>query len=170
MAVPTIANAQVYKCSVNGRTTFSDTPCQSGSTGELIQQKKDPEQIYQERFQALEAENRKLQQQALQREQQLNEQLSRPQPAQNLPAQPGIRYDVSVSEQTRRCDMEKNTLTNKRQREGAECLKLRSMLNMPEPTRIIINNQNTPTHPRTVINNQTGRPCTVFPGGNMQCH
>lgn len=168
--VLTSANAQVYKCSINGRTIFSDSPCQAGATGSLIQEKKAPEQIYQERLQALEAENRKLQQQALRREQQLNEQLTRPQPAQSPQAQPSIRYDVSVSEQTRRCDMEKNTLTNKNRREGAECLKLRSMLNMPEPTKIIINNQNLPPHPRTVINNQTGRPCTVFSGGNIECH
>ncbi|WOO32278.1 DUF4124 domain-containing protein [Diaphorobacter limosus] len=162
--------AQVYKCSVNGRTVFSDLPCQAGSTGGLIQEKKDPEQIYQERLKALEAENRKLQQQALQRERQINQQYAQPQPVQSQTPQAGIRYDVSVSEQTRRCDMEKNTITNKNRREGAECLKLRSMLNMPEPTRVIINNQNTPSHPRTVINNQTGRPCTVFPGGHMECH
>ena len=168
--VVTSANAQVYKCSINGRTIFSDSPCQTGATGSLIQEKKTPEQIYQERLQALEAENRKLQQQALRQEQQLNEQLTRPQPTQAPQAQSGIRYDVSISEQTRRCDMEKNTLTNKNRREGAECLKLRSMLNMPEPTKIIINNQNPPSHPRTVINNQTGRPCTVFPGGNVECH
>ena len=166
----TTGYAQVYKCIVNGRTIFSDAPCQAGSTGVLIQEKKDPEQIYQERLQALEAENRKLQQQALRREQQLNEQLTRPQPVQDQSAPPGVRYDVTVSEQTRRCDMEKNTITNKKRREGAECLKLRSMLNMPEPTRVIINNQNTPSHPRTVINNQTGKPCTVFPGGHMECH
>ena len=166
----TTGYAQVYKCSVNGRTVFSDAPCQTGSTSILIQGKKDPEQIYQERLQALEAENRKLQQQALQREQQINDQLTRPQPVQNQAPQTGIRYDVSLSEQTRRCDMEKNTINNKQRREGAECLKLRSMLNMPEPTRVIINNQNTPSHPTTVINNQTGRPCTVFPGGHMECH
>lgn len=166
----TMGYAQVYKCSINGRTVFSDAPCQAGSTGGLIQREKDPEQIYQERLQALEAENRKLQRQALQREQQLNDQIMRPQPVQNQAAQPGIRYDVSVSEQTRRCDMEKNSLTNKNGREGAECLKLRSMLNMPEPTRVIIHNHNTSSQPRTVINNQTGRPCTVFPGGNMECH
>jgi len=166
----TTGYAQVYKCSANGRTVFSDAPCQAGSTGGLIQEKRDPDQIYQERLQALEAENRKLQRQALQREQQINEQIVRSQPVQNQTAQPSIRYDVSVSEQTRRCDMEKNTITNKNRREGAECLKLRSMLNMPEPTRVIINNQNTPNHPRTVINNQTGRPCTVFPGGHMECH
>ncbi len=161
--------AQVYRCSINGRTVFSDTPCQAGSVGGLIQQKKDPEEIYQERLQALEAENRKLKRQALQREQQMNEEIMRPQPAQNQVTQPNIRYDVSVSEQTRRCDMEKNTITNKKRREGAECLKLRSMLNMPEPTRVIINN-NTSSHPRTLINNQTGRPCTVFPSGNIECH
>ncbi len=51
--------AQVYRCSINGRTVFSDTPCQAGSVGGLIQQKKDPEEIYQERLQALEAEKRK---------------------------------------------------------------------------------------------------------------
>ena len=162
--------AQVYKCNANGRTVFSDTPCQAGSIGGLIQDKKDPEQIHQERLQALEAENRKLQQQALQREQRINEQYTRQQPLQNQTPHAGVRYDVSVSEQTRRCDIEKNTITNKNRREGAECLKLRSMLNMPEPTRVIINNENTPSHPRTVINNQTGRPCTVFPGGHMECH
>lgn len=36
----TTGYAQVYKCSVNGRTVFSDAPCQTGSTGILIQGKK----------------------------------------------------------------------------------------------------------------------------------
>ena len=165
-----IAHAQVYKCNLNGHAIFSDAPCQAGSSGALIQDKRSPDEIYQERLQALEAENRKLQQQSLRREQELNDQLARQQRTQGTAPQQGIRYDVSVSEQTRRCDIEKNSLTNKNRREGAECLKLRSMLNMPEPTRVIINNQNIPNSPRTVINNQTGRPCTVFPGGHMECH
>lgn len=38
----TTGYAQVYKCIVNGRTIFSDAPCQAGSTGVLIQEKKDP--------------------------------------------------------------------------------------------------------------------------------
>jgi hypothetical protein len=41
---------------------------------------------------------------------------------------------ADVDEQSRRCNMEKNSLTNPSKREGPECLKLRAMLGMPEPT------------------------------------
>jgi hypothetical protein len=40
---------------------------------------------------------------------------------------------VDQEEQSRRCRMEKSSLTNESGREGPECLKLRAMLGMPEP-------------------------------------
>lgn len=46
---------------------------------------------------------------------------------------------VDVDEQTRRCNNEKTSLKNPRHEEGPECLKLRAMLGMPEPT-VIKNN------------------------------
>jgi hypothetical protein len=71
---------------------------------------------------------------------------------------------VDVDEQTRRCNIEKNSLTNPWHKEGAECLKLRSMLNMPEPAVIKKN-----VTPKRVFNSQTGRWCTIYPGNTMQC-
>ncbi len=40
---------------------------------------------------------------------------------------------VDVDEQTRRCRIEKTSLTNPSGREGVECMKLRAMLGLPEP-------------------------------------
>ena len=35
-----VVQAEVYKCTVNGRTTFSDKPCPSGGKSELLEDKK----------------------------------------------------------------------------------------------------------------------------------
>ena len=45
---------------------------------------------------------------------------------------------VDQEEQARRCKIEKSSLTNESGREGAECLKLRAMLGLPEPTVVNI--------------------------------
>lgn len=44
------------------------------------------------------------------------------------------RSDADIDEQTRRCNMENDSLAK---HSDAECLKLRAMLNMPERTRVI---------------------------------
>ncbi|WP_143383706.1 hypothetical protein [Fontimonas thermophila] len=86
----------------------------------------------------------------------------------------GAAHAVDVDEQTRRCNIEKNSLTNPKRKEGAECLKLRAMLGMPEPP--VVNNyyNNSGGNQRgggtqRVFDTNTGRWCTVFPGGTMQC-
>jgi hypothetical protein len=71
---------------------------------------------------------------------------------------------VDINEQTRRCNHEKDSITNPWHKEGAECMKLRSMLNMPEP--VVIKKQVTP---KEVFNSKTGRWCTIYPGNTMQC-
>ena len=55
------AYGQVYKCTLNGKTIFSDAPCPPGSNGNLIQEKRTAEERYEERLRALEAEQAKYQ-------------------------------------------------------------------------------------------------------------
>lgn len=90
-----------------------------------------------------------------------------------------------VDEQTRRCRNEKSSLTNPRHQEGPECLKLRAMLNMPEPP--VVNNyygsSREPDGPRFVrdragntyiynggdfVTDSHGRQC-IISGGTIQC-
>ena len=65
------AHGQVFRCDVNGKTIFSDSPCQAGQSGQLIQEKKSSEEIYQDRLRALEAEHVKQERYYLQREREL---------------------------------------------------------------------------------------------------
>ena len=55
------AYGQVYKCTSNGKTIFSDAHCPSGSNANLIQEKRTAEERYEERLRALEAEQAKNQ-------------------------------------------------------------------------------------------------------------
>ena len=73
-----IAHGQVYKCIANGKTIFSDAPCHSSQSGGLIQERKSPEQIYNERLQALEAEQIKQQRRQLEFERDLYERSRQP--------------------------------------------------------------------------------------------
>ncbi|MGH8443831.1 MAG: hypothetical protein ACREVL_01135 [Solimonas sp.] len=79
---------------------------------------------------------------------------------------------ADVDEQTRRCRIEKDALKNPGHREGPECLKLRAMLDMPEPPRVY---NNAPTYseqqgPRRVFDPQSNRWCWIYPNGApMQC-
>ncbi|MGH8447091.1 MAG: hypothetical protein ACREVL_17625 [Solimonas sp.] len=81
-------------------------------------------------------------------------------------------YAVDVDEQTRRCRIEKNALSNPGHREGAECLKLRGMLNLPEPPTVNHyddRSRRDNDNPRRVFDPQANRWCTVYPSGTMQC-
>jgi hypothetical protein len=62
------AHGQVFRCDVNGKVVFSDVPCQAGQKGQLIQERKSSEEIYQDRLRALEAERTKQERYHLQRE------------------------------------------------------------------------------------------------------
>lgn len=62
LAMP--AAAQVYRCKDSaGAITLSDRPCSGAQTGGLVERKRSNEEIYQERMQAAEANERKYQQQ-----------------------------------------------------------------------------------------------------------
>lgn len=64
LALP--AAAQIYRCKdATGSTTLSDKPCTGGQTGGLVERKRSNEEIYQERIQAAEANERKYQRQML---------------------------------------------------------------------------------------------------------
>ena len=72
------AHSQVYKCIANGKTVFSDAPCQSNQAGGLIQERKSSEEIYNERIRALESEKLKQERYYLQRERELYERPRQP--------------------------------------------------------------------------------------------
>lgn len=58
------AMAQVYQCKDSaGKLTFSDRPCTAATTGALVQRQKSDAEIYRERMEAAEANERKYQRQ-----------------------------------------------------------------------------------------------------------
>lgn len=58
MALP--VTAQVHKCKdAYGRTTYADAPCAAGQSGGLLERRRSQSDIYRERMQAVEAEDRK---------------------------------------------------------------------------------------------------------------
>ncbi|MGD9773469.1 DUF4124 domain-containing protein [Diaphorobacter sp.] len=65
------AFAQIHRCKdAAGKTIYSDAPCATGQTGQLIARQKSQDELQQERAQAAEANERKYQAQQAQREQQ----------------------------------------------------------------------------------------------------
>jgi hypothetical protein len=58
------ASAQVYQCKdASGKLTFSDRPCSNAHSGGIVQRKKSDDEIYRERAEAAEANERKYQRQ-----------------------------------------------------------------------------------------------------------
>lgn len=69
LAMP--AAAQVHRCKdASGKLTYSDRACDKDHSGELIEQKKSPEEIFAERMRASEANERKYRAQAAERQSQ----------------------------------------------------------------------------------------------------
>lgn len=65
------ALAQVYQCKdASGHMNFSDRPCTSNQSGGLIERRRTDAEIYRERMQAAEANERKYQQRAAETQQQ----------------------------------------------------------------------------------------------------
>ena len=59
-AIALPASAQVHKCKdAAGKIIYTDAPCVAGQSGGLIERKRTQSEIYQERSQAAQAENRK---------------------------------------------------------------------------------------------------------------
>ena len=68
------AQAQVHKCiTPGGKTVYSDQPCDSRSVGGLIERQRTQKEIYNERVQAYEAEERKQQRYAAEHEREIAE-------------------------------------------------------------------------------------------------
>lgn len=155
------AFGQIYKCQEFGRSVYSDTPCAENQEGALIQRARTQEEVQQEKIRLLEAENRALQRRSLENERNLQEANKQYQTAPIYPAAaPERKFDVSIQEQTRRCNIEKGNLTRrqiKNQEEGPACLTLRAMLNMPEP-------------PKTIINNNRAAGSCFVNGNIINCH
>ena len=86
------AQGQVYKCISNGKTIFSDAPCPSNSSGNLIQERQSSEEKYNERLRALEAEQLKQQRRQIEMERNFYERPQEPtiirHQYQNLPPPP----------------------------------------------------------------------------------
>lgn len=69
------ANAQVHRCKdPSGQLVYSDRPCGSGQAGGLIESRKSDRAIYEERVRAYEAEARKQDRYAAEREQEMRQQ------------------------------------------------------------------------------------------------
>lgn len=73
-------NAQVHRCKdSSGQLMFSDRPCSSGQAGGLIEARKSDRAIYEERVRAFEAEAKKQDRYAAERENELRRQSSQSQ-------------------------------------------------------------------------------------------
>lgn len=92
------AMAQVYQCKDSaGRLTFADRPCSGATSGGLVQRQKSDAEIYRERMEAAEANERKyqrqvneMQQRQLETQQRMLDQQARR--AAAVPEQPGTSY------------------------------------------------------------------------------
>lgn len=76
-----VAYGQVFRCEVGGKSVYSDAPCKEGQKGNLIQEKRTSEEIYQDRLRALEADRvnqeriyRQRERELYERSRQLNDQ------------------------------------------------------------------------------------------------
>ncbi|MBH2043333.1 MAG: DUF4124 domain-containing protein [Comamonadaceae bacterium] len=70
--------AQVHKCKdAAGKTIYTDAPCTAGQSGGMIERQRTQSEIYQERIQAAEANERKYRSQAATRDAQMLEQQQR---------------------------------------------------------------------------------------------
>jgi hypothetical protein len=71
-------SAQVHKCKdAAGKTIYTDAPCTAGQSGGMIERQRTQSEIYQERIQAAEANERKYRSQAATRDAQMLEQQQR---------------------------------------------------------------------------------------------
>lgn len=71
-------SAQVHKCKdAAGKTIYTDAPCTAGQSGGMIERQRMQSEIYQERIQAAEANERKYRSQAATRDAQMLEQQQR---------------------------------------------------------------------------------------------
>ncbi|MNZ91218.1 hypothetical protein D3C78_1101930 [compost metagenome] len=77
LALP--ATAQVHKCKdASGKTIYADAPCAAGQSGSLLERKRTPGEIEQERMQAAEANERKYRAEAARQDAASFEQHQRP--------------------------------------------------------------------------------------------
>ena len=107
------AQGQVYKCISNGKTIFSDAPCPSNSSGNLIQERQSSEEKYNERLRALEAEQLKQQRRQIEMERNFYERPQEPtiirHQYQNLPPPPETWAERN---ERRNREVSKSSITN----------------------------------------------------------
>ena len=107
------AQGQVYKCISNGKTIFSDAPCPSNSSGNLIQERQSSEEKYNERLRALEAEQLKQQRRQIEMERNVYERPQQPtiiqHQYQNLPPPPETWAERN---ERRNREVSKSSITN----------------------------------------------------------
>ncbi len=83
------ASAQVHKCKdASGKTIYTDAPCASTQKGELIERRRTHTEIYQERMEAAQAENRKQERRLAEQDQERQEQWRRQLATSQQPTQP----------------------------------------------------------------------------------
>ncbi len=106
LAISTMAfpiAAQIHRCQdAAGKFAYSDRPCESGQSGQLIERQKTPEQILEERLQAAEANERKYRAQSVERERLTLEKQKNPAPiVVNLPAPQNLATSRGCKEATK---------------------------------------------------------------------
>jgi hypothetical protein len=178
-----VAHAQVYRCAgAGGQLTFSDKPCDSGTSGALVQREKSWQEIAQERDAAARAEDRKYRARAAEREQQvfdLQMQQSRQQQAaqQYHPTQRQMQSDSNACKAARKelefiSSIRTVSQDEKRMRTNSAISNVNAACGsntqlMQEPPKVIVrpSRQSAPQ----MVTDQRGRPCTVF-GSTVTCH
>ena len=96
--------AQVHRCKdAAGKTIYSDAPCTSGQTGQLIEREKSREQILEERLQAAQANERKYRMQDAEQSSKIYEQQRQSRP---LNTQPPVRQNLASSRECKAAQKE----------------------------------------------------------------
>lgn len=96
--------AQVHRCKdAAGKTIYSDAPCTSGQTGQLIEREKSREQILEERLQAAQANERKYRMQDAEQSSKIYEQQRQSRP---LNTQPPVPQNLASSRECKAAQKE----------------------------------------------------------------
>ena len=158
--------AQVHRCKdAAGKTIYSDAPCATGQIGQLIERQKSQDEIYQERVQAAEANERKYRSQQSERTQQNFEMQQRS--ASQAAAAAAPPQPQSVSRECREAQKELEFVSSirtisqdeKRMRNNAAIARVNASCGsntplMQEPPRIVVKPQ-----PQRSITNCNGGFC-----------
>lgn len=160
-------NAQVHRCKdAAGKTIYSDAPCASNQTGQLIERQKSREEILQERLQAAESNERKYRAQDAERNRQMFEQQRQTRSVNTAPAQQNLASSRACQEAQKELEFVAKIRTvpqdEKRLRTNAAIAKVNASCGsktelMQEPPKVIVRPSNiTHCDPGFCYDNQGG--------------